>query len=64
MWPSGAILWVIASCNKLVLLINHITNGFGQIEVQSKRRYDLIPNLVETAKGDLSHEQETLENVI
>lgn len=61
---SGAILWVITIYNKLVLLINRIKNGFSQIEVQLKRRYDLIPNLVETAKGYLSHEKETLENVI
>ncbi len=43
---------------------NRYENGFAQIEVQLKRRYDLIPNLVETAKGYLSHERETLEGVI
>ena len=45
-------------------LKNRYENGFAQIEVQLKRRYDLIPNLVETAKGYLSHERETLEAVI
>ena len=50
--------------NKLVALKNRFANAFSQIEVQLKRRYDLIPNLVETAKGYLSHERETLEAVI
>jgi LemA protein len=50
--------------NKLVALRNRFQNGFSQIEVQLKRRYDLIPNLVEVAKGYLSHERETLEAVI
>ncbi len=50
--------------NKLVSLKNRYLNAFAQIEVQLKRRYDLIPNLVETAKGYLSHERETLEAVI
>ncbi len=50
--------------NKLVSLKNRYLNAFAQIEVQLKRRYDLIPNLIETAKGYLSHERETLEAVI
>lgn len=58
------ILYVIAIYNKLVTLKNRVKNGFAQIEVQLKRRYDLIPNLVETAKAYLKHERETLEAVI
>ena len=54
----------IAIYNKLVALRNRFQNGFSQIDVQLKRRYDLIPNLVEVAKGYLSHERETLEAVI
>jgi len=50
--------------NRLVSLRNRFQNGFAQIEVQLKRRHDLIPNLVETAKGYMSHERETLEAVI
>jgi LemA protein len=50
--------------NKLVLLKNRCQNGFAQIEVQLKRRYDLIPNLVECVKGYMEHERETLENVM
>jgi LemA protein len=50
--------------NKLVKLRNRFKNAFAQIDVQLKRRYDLIPNLVETAKGYMSHERETLEAVI
>ncbi|MDT8335411.1 MAG: LemA family protein [Desulfurivibrionaceae bacterium] len=50
--------------NTLVRLRNRYKNAFAQIEVQLKRRYDLIPNLVETAKGYMKHESETLENVI
>ncbi len=56
--------WVAAIYNKLVALKNRYENGFAQIEVQLKRRYDLIPNLVETAKAYMSHERETLEAVI
>ena len=56
--------WLVSIYNKLVALKNRYENGFAQIEVQLKRRYDLIPNLVETAKGYLSHERETLEAVI
>ena len=50
--------------NKLVTYRNRYKNAFAQIEVQLKRRYDLIPNLVETAKGYMKHERETLEAVI
>src|SRR3989475_12811695 len=54
----------ISGYNKLVALRNGYKNGFAQIDVQLKRRYDLIPNLVETAKGYLKHERQTLEAVI
>src|ERR1700744_4861544 len=50
--------------NKLVTLRNRYKNAYAQIDVQLKRRYDLIPNLVETAKGYMKHESTTLENVI
>jgi len=56
--------WVVGIYNGLVSLRNRFKNAFAQIEVQLKRRYDLIPNLVETAKGYLKHERETLEAVI
>lgn len=56
--------YLVAIYNKLIALLNQYKNGFAQIEVQLKRRYDLIPNLVETAKGYLKHESETLEKVI
>lgn len=55
---------VIGVYNRLVTLKNRWQNAFAQIEVQLKRRYDLIPNLVETAKGYMAHERETLEAVI
>jgi len=58
------IVYVIGIYNTLVGLKNHYLNSFSQIEVQLKRRYDLIPNLVATAKGYMSHERETLEAVI
>ena len=56
--------WIASIYNRLVALKNRYVNGFSQIEVQLKRRYDLIPNLVETAKGYMAHERETLEAVI
>ena len=55
---------VVGVYNKLVALKNRFENAFAQIEVQLKRRYDLIPNLVETVKGYMAHERETLEAVI
>lgn len=57
-------LFIAVIYNKLVRMRNLVKNGFSQIDVQLKRRYDLIPNLVETAKGYLKHESETLEKVI
>ena len=57
-------LWLIAAYNKLVRLRVDADNGWSQIDVQLKRRYDLIPNLVETVKGYASHEKETLDAVI
>ena len=55
------IVWMISLYNGLVTLRNRFKNAFAQIDVQLKRRYDLIPNLVETAKGYIKHERETLE---
>ena len=57
-------IWAISIYNGLVALRNRFKNAFAQIDVQLKRRYDLIPNLVEVAKGYLKHERETLEAVI
>ena len=57
-------LFLIGIYNKLVALRNRFKNAFAQIDVQLKRRYDLIPNLVETAKGYMAHERQTLEAVI
>lgn len=59
-----AVLFVVGLYNKLVSLRNRFKNAYAQIDVQLKRRYDLIPNLVETAKGYLKHERGTLEAVI
>jgi LemA protein len=58
------VFWAVGAYNRLVSLRNQFKNAFAQIDVQLKRRYDLIPNLVETAKGYMKHERETLEAVI
>src|SRR6266571_1567564 len=58
------LMFIIGAYNRLVTLRNRYQNAFAQIDVQLKRRYDLIPNLVETAKGYLAHERGTLEAVI
>ena len=58
------IIFVVGLYNNLVTLRNRYKNAFSQIDVQLKRRYDLIPNLVETAKGYMKHEREALEAVI
>ena len=60
----GIAVWAMSAYNGLVGLRNQVKNAFAQIDVQLKRRYDLIPNLVETAKGYIKHERETLEAVI
>jgi LemA protein len=59
-----AVFWAVGSYNRLVGLRNRFKNAFAQIDVQLKRRYDLIPNLVETARAYMKHERETLEAVI
>lgn len=69
MWIIVAILvliifYFIATYNKLVVLRNRVRDQWAQIDVQLKRRFDLIPNLVETVKGYTKHESETLENVV
>ncbi len=58
------LMWIVSSYNRLVGMRNRYKNAFAQIDVQLKRRYDLIPNLVETAKGYIKHERGTLEAVI
>jgi LemA protein len=60
----GAVLFAISIYNRLVAGRNRFKNAFAQIDVQLTRRHDLIPNLVETAKGYMSHERETLEAVV
>lgn len=59
-----AVFWVMGTYNGLIKLRNRYRNAFAQIDVQLKRRHDLIPNLVETAKSFMKHERETLEAVI
>ena len=58
------LMWLVGAYNGLVALRNRFKNAFAQIDVQLKRRYDLIPNLVETAKGYIKHERGTLEAVV
>ncbi len=58
------IVWVVARYNTLIALRNQVTNGWKQIDVQLKRRHDLIPNLVNTVRGQMQFEQETLEKVV
>jgi LemA protein len=60
----GLVIWIASIYNRLVAGKNRYVNAFAQIDVQLKRRYDLIPNLVETARAYLKHERETLEAVI
>lgn len=60
----GIAMWGISVYNDLVRLRNQMQNAFAQIDVQLKRRYELIPNLVETAKAYMKHERETLDAVI
>ncbi len=60
----AALGWIVAAYNGLVALRNRYKTAYSQIDVQLKRRHDLIPNLVETAKGYLNHERETLEAVV
>jgi len=57
------ILWAIATFNRMIVLRNRIDNSWSQVDVQLRRRYDLIPNLVETVKGYAAHERETFEEV-
>lgn len=61
---AAAFWWAIAAYNRLVRLRNRIANAFGQIDVQLKRRHDLVPNLVEVARGYLQHEAATLQAVV
>jgi LemA protein len=57
------LLWVVGTYNKLIRVRNQVRNAWSQIDVQLKRRHDLIPNLVETAKGYMKHERETFEAI-
>lgn len=61
---AGVLAWAVACYNRLVALRNRIANAFAQIDVQIKRRHDLIPNLVDVARRYLQHEQATLQAVI
>lgn len=60
----AVVVWWIKTYNKLVTVTQKVKNQWSQIDVQLKKRYDLIPNLVETVKGYAKHEKETLENVV
>ena len=61
---GAVLLWIIVQYNSLVTLRNQVANGWRQIDIQLKRRHDLIPNLVNTVKGYMEFEQDTLEKVI
>ena len=61
---GAGVLWMIGAYNRLIALKGQVANGWKQIDVQLKRRHDLIPNLVDTVKGALKFERETLEAVI
>jgi LemA protein len=69
LWVIGAIigaalvLWAVVTYNRMRVLSNRIDNAWSQIDVQLRRRYDLIPNLVETVKGYAAHERQTFERV-
>jgi len=58
------VVWAVATYNRLIRLRNEVKEDWAQIDVQLKRRYDLIPNLVETVKGYATHEQDTLDKVV
>src|SRR5205809_6620690 len=58
------VFWLIGAYNKLVTLKNQVANAWKQIDVQLKRRHDLIPNLIASVKGEMQFEQDTLEKVI
>lgn len=60
---AGIVVWAYTTYNRLIRLRNQMRNAFSQIDVQLKRRHDLIPTLVETARGYLKHERQTLEAV-
>ncbi len=61
---AAVVVWAIGLYNGLIRDRNRVDNAWGQVEVQLKRRYDLIPNLVETVKGYATHEKETFERVV
>jgi LemA protein len=61
---AAVLLWIVAAYNGLISLKNQVANGWKQIDVQLKRRHDLIPNLVDTVKGAMQFERETLDAVI
>jgi len=61
---AGIVLWMVGAYNGLISLKNQVVNGWKQIDVQLKRRHDLIPNLVETVKGAMQFERDTLERVV